>query len=252
MPDGAIGGGGGLAPFDKHPADPGTLTSSAKQLADQAKVTVDVTDETLGAYAPAIANWAGIAAPEMAAAPTPLVNDAADMNLSLTWASVAVQYWAKQVEAFNRKVDEIVAKLAGLGGTYGATGRNGNPPTSADVASARATAIAAAQAQWHLAYQTHIVEGGATTVGMLRDGPTDQHVATAQQVGLVPAGGPFAVMGRNLGNQVVPDFGTPLGPAGVGLWAFGRVATGIDIGAAVHKYYESGGQPYIPFSTPAR
>lgn len=228
MPGAAIGGGGGLAPFDKHPADPGALNSSAKSLADQAKTTVDVADQTLGAYAPAIANWSGIAAPEMAAAPTPMVNDAADMNLSLTWASVAVQYWAKQVESFNRKVDAI---LAALSATMNQPGRAAMDPGMEQAT--RAAALEVATRKWHEAYQTHIVAGGGTTVGMLRDGPTDQNLATAQQVGLVPASGPFAVMGRNLANQVLPDFGNPLGMAGVGLWAFGRTVAGFDIGAKV-------------------
>lgn len=237
MPSGVIGGGGGLAPFDKHPADPGALNGCATNLASQATYTLDVADQTLGAYEPATQNWNGLCAPELNNAPRPLVADAADMNLSLTWGSVAVRYWATQVEAFNKKVDEIVATLNSLGGTYGATGLNGNPPTTTQIAAAKAVAIAAAERQWQEAYQTHIVAGGATTAAMFREGPTEQHLAVARQVGLIPPGqGPIpwkAVGNAALGN-VWPNLATPLGPAaGLGLWLVGRGFAVADINEGI-------------------
>jgi hypothetical protein len=186
----------GLQPFDRHPADAGALSNSAQSLAEQAAQAIDTSQVTVGAFAPAPLNWEGMAAPELRAAPQPVRQTALAISESLSWASVAVQYWSMKVRAFNDRVEEIRAGLAtGRSRISAATDPSGDPISNADKANALQVLEAEARKLWWLAYNADIVAGAQTAAGMLRDGPTSINVAAAVMVGLLPFGQPWNPLG---------------------------------------------------------
>jgi len=186
----------GLQPFDRHPANAGALSDSAQRLAEQASQAIDASRVTFGAFAPAPLNWAGMAAPELRAAPLPVRETAQAVSESLSWASVAVQFWSMKVRAFNDRVDDIREGLAlGRSRISAATDPSGDPISNADRANALQVLEAQAKKLWWLAYNADIVAGAQTAAGMLRDGPTGSNVAAAVMVGLLPFGQPWNPLG---------------------------------------------------------
>jgi hypothetical protein len=158
-----------MEPFEKHPADIGGLNATGSGLLRCAAEAIDNSGLTQRQYQPAIASWHGMGAPELQAAPAPLLSRADDTRGALVWAAVVSRYWAGQVETFNGEVDRILARFNGLGPAYGLTG----DPTDDEIAQARAAALHQARAEWWRAYNTHILDGEDDAVSMLRDGPNE-------------------------------------------------------------------------------
>ncbi len=196
-----------LQPFDKHPANVGALRQTASELLDRAAEALDYTAATRWAYQPAVDNWHGMGAAEMAAAGDPLQRDAEACHRALTWAAAVIEYWAGRVEAFNTQVDAIVASLVGqAAGDFGATGTGGLPPTLLQIAEARAAATAAARQQWAVAYDTYIDTGRHEGAAMLRRGPNEHDLLTLREVGVLPGPGSKPLWGitGTLGMGLVP------------------------------------------------
>ena len=118
-----------MQPFDKHQANTGELEQCGASLLGTIGQSIANGHTTDGAYRPAIGNWTGMCAPEIAAAPGPFHQGAAQTRAALAWAAVVTRYWASQVTAFNARVDAIVSDLNAQGPHYGATGSNGDPPS---------------------------------------------------------------------------------------------------------------------------
>ena len=197
-----------MQPFDKHTADSGALQGCGAGLADHAAGALTTAGLTQRAYAPAVANWSGLCAPQLAAAPAPLAASAQAMSAALTWAGVVRHFWARQVTLFNQRVDEIVAHLHSLGPTFGAHGADGKPPEADDVAAARAVATNAAKRLWWDAYDTYIDGGGDRTAAMLRQGPTLRNIRDIGDSGI----GPEVQRFLNRGFTPSGPFG-PFGPS---------------------------------------
>lgn len=189
------GGGAGMAPFDRHGADAGGIESQASRLAELANKAIDLRSVTDSTFRPAEAAWDGICAPELRAAPEPVRRSAQQTSGALAWSAVPLRYWAGQVSAFNAEVDRITTHLdVQSRNHYGVEGPDGTRPDPADVASARAEAERQARTQWWTAYDTHVVQGASDAAGMLRDGPTEDNVAKARDVGALPSSpGAFTV-----------------------------------------------------------
>jgi hypothetical protein len=213
-----------VQPFDKYPADSGSLESCSSSLSQLASGALANGRATTSAYAPAIANWSGLGAPELAAAPHPVQQAAQASNVALAWGSVVSQYWAGKVKQFNDAVEKITSDLdqaKGSDGHYGATGTNGKPPTSAQVSAARAKALRVAKSQWWKAYNSDITDGGQKAASMLKQGPTPSNVATAQHAGVLPSQGssPLSYWAGGFTGQVLPPGSNPLT---LTPWAVGR------------------------------
>jgi hypothetical protein len=204
-----------MQPFERHPARLGELETCGSQLLTQAANAIENGDLTRRAYQPAIDSWDGMGAPELAAARDPVQSDCEGASHALAWASVVAQYWAGQVRAFNSVVDSIDTSP-----DYGASGVDGGPPSDAQIATARA----AAQQQWWDAYHMQILDGGDRAAAMLRDGPTQEHIAELREVGLLAgADGLLPAVGHNIAGQYVP----PVGGSWLdwALWGGGHTAT---------------------------
>lgn len=205
-----------MQPFERHPADLGELETCGEQLLTQAADAIENGDMTRQAYQPAIDNWDGMGAPELAAARDPVQNDCQDTSHALAWAAVVCQYWSGQVRSFNDVVDSI-----DKGPHYGATGEDGGPPTDEAVAEARS----AARRQWWEAYNTYILDGGDRVEAMLRDGPTQEHVAEARRLGVLPGPSlnPLPGIWGGIEGQLIPPDGDGYGGwFDQALWGVGR------------------------------
>lgn len=197
-----------MQPFDKHPADVGALRQCGSDLLNSSVEAINNGEATRSAYAPAIGNWQGMCAPELAAAAQPVQDSATSTQYALAWAAAVTQYWGVQVEAFNTQVDAITANLASQAtNDYGATGTAGEPPTDDQIADARAGVTHAARQQWHQAHATYIEDGRSQAAAMLRDGPTEAHLLTLHDSGVLAGHGfnPWPGMVSALQGLVTPS-----------------------------------------------
>src|SRR5262245_30254502 len=139
----------GLAPFDHHDASPGQIDSQADALERLATRAIDLKAVTDSAFQPATANWDGICAPELRAAPEPVRTKAHDTSGSLAWAAVPLRYWAARITAFNGEVDRIKGDFdTKVANHFGLHGSDGHPPEADDYAKARQAAWANATAAY--------------------------------------------------------------------------------------------------------
>ncbi|WP_436532171.1 hypothetical protein [Actinoplanes sp. HUAS TT8] len=177
-----------MTPFDRHAANTGEIEARAADFERLAGKALDLKTVTDKAFKPAEADWDGMCAEELRAAPEPLRRDAQESSAALAWAAAPLRYWEGRVKAFNTEVDRITGDLAGgAKDHYGAKGVDGKPPTDADVTEARLTAEAGARQKWWTAYNTDIVEGAGTAAGMFRDGPTEANLKAARDAGALPS-----------------------------------------------------------------
>ena len=220
---------GAEAPFDKHDADTGSLTSCGSSLVTQASEAINNGTATRQAYSPAIDAVNGVCAPEIATADQAVQNGSSNASGELAWAAVVSQYWGEQVTDFNTRVDEITADLESQGPNYGAEGEDGEEPTDEEIADAKAEKTAAAKQDWHDAYDTYIEGGQTTAAQMLRDGPTEAHVQTAIDAGIMPPMEWGEVFDWHTYWTGVAGMWTPTtdqGAWGVGLWGVRRGISG--------------------------
>ena len=170
-----------LMPFEKHPADTGTMTASATTLEQKAAKCLDQKEITDKAYNPAVDSWDGICAPELRKAPKPLRDSAETANKQLAWAAVPINYAAGKVKEFNAKV-----------GTFETASEkpdtDGGHPTQSNKA--------VAMADYREAYETYIVDGFTEAAGMFKDGPTDENIKLAKAAGAIPNAPTFTVFGQ--------------------------------------------------------
>ena len=190
----------GLVPFQRHEANIGELQSCGAGLLSDAAVALDNRDLTAGRYQPAIDNWDGACAPELASARVPVIGRADDSHHALAWAAVVTQYWADRVDRFNRAVDEIM-NTVGATPHWGAVGTGGEPPTQEAIQAARH----AAEQRWWTAYNTYILDGEDQVVAMLDQGPTPEHLGTLANAGVLPPP-PGALSHLNNGGHLVNGF----------------------------------------------
>lgn len=179
----------GESPFDHHQATPnlGSIGEHASKLEHLSNKAIDLDTVTKKAFKPAEANWEGVCAPELRAAPKPVQQAAQENSSALAWAAVPLRYWVKQITTFNSEVDKIKGALDDKAAThYGVKGDGNQAPNPADVASARATATAAAQKEYHTAYDKYVTTGASDVAGMFRDGPTEDNLKKARDVGALP------------------------------------------------------------------
>jgi hypothetical protein len=231
-----------VQPFDKHTANLGELESCGANLIGKAAEAIENGKATQRAYAPAIANWNGMCAPELQAAQQPVGTSAEQASHALAWAAVATRYWATQVRAFNTEVDAIVSRLNAKGPTYGAEGTGGEPPTAGQVSAAKASAEAAAKQEWWRAYNTYVVDGGTRAAAMLQAGPTEVNVAEARRVGALPPASlnPLPNIWDALKGEAVPPLDNPLGWFATLMWGAGRgVFAGTTLSNAMDLRYRN-------------
>ncbi|KRC65173.1 hypothetical protein ASE12_10590 [Aeromicrobium sp. Root236] len=170
-----------LMPFEKHPADTGTMTASASTLEQKAAKCLDQKEITDKAYNPAVDSWEGICAPELRAAPKPIRDSAATANKQLAWSAVPINYAVGKVKAFN-------AKIGGFEADSEKPEPEGGHPTQ--------TNKSIAMAAYREAYETDIVDGFSEAAGMFKDGPTDENIALAKAAGAIPNAPVFTVFGQ--------------------------------------------------------
>ncbi|WP_203741210.1 hypothetical protein [Actinoplanes cyaneus] len=184
-----------MAPFDRHSANTGQIEARAVDFERLAGKALDLRTVTDKAFQPAEADWDGMCAEELKAAPEPVRRAAQETSSALAWAAAPLRYWEGRVTAFNAAVDRISGTLdGGAKDNYGAKGVDGKPPTEQQVADARSTALADARQKWWTAYNTDIVDGAGTAAAMFRDGPTEANLKAARAAGALPATpGVFAV-----------------------------------------------------------
>lgn len=161
-----------LQPFDKHPANLGSLESCGSNLVRQAADSFENGTATRQAYQPAVTSWTGSCAPDIAAANDPVQSGASDASSSLAWAAVVTQFWGTRVQAFNDEVDLIVVPVQ-------------NPPAGQTPDQARAV-LQEARTKWWTAYNTNIETGGDQAAAMLAEGPNRKNVALAKSAGVLP------------------------------------------------------------------
>ena len=170
-----------LLPFEKHPADTGTMTASASTLEQKAAKCLDQKEITDKAYNPAVDSWDGICAPELRKAPKPIRDSAETANKQLAWSAVPINYAAGKVKEFNAKV-----------GTFETDSEkpdtDGGHPTQSNKA--------VAMADYREAYETYIVDGFTEAAGMFKDGPTDENIKLAKAAGAIPNAPTFTVFGQ--------------------------------------------------------
>ena len=221
---------GAEAPFDKHDADTGSLTSCGSSLVTQASEAINNGTATRQAYSPAIDAVNGVCAPQIATADQAVQNGSNDVSGELAWAAVVSRYWGGQVTDFNTRVDEITTNLNDQAPNYGAEGEDGEEPTAADIADAKAEKTAAAKRDWWSAYRTYIENGQTTTSTMLREGPTSANMQTAIDAGAMPPM-EWNVLDWNTYWTATTGLWMPptdQGAWGVGLWGVRRGALGFD------------------------
>ncbi|MDN5854413.1 MAG: hypothetical protein L0K86_16495, partial [Actinomycetia bacterium] len=177
---------GAMAPFQKHDADTGSLTSCGSTLVTQATEAIHNGTATRTAYSPAFDSVNGVCAPQVATADQAVQNGSNTVSGELAWAAVVSKYWGGQVTDFNTRVDEIKTNLNNQGPNYGAEGEDGEEPTDSDIADAKAAKTAAAKRDWWSAYRTYIEDGQTTTSTMLSEGPTAGNMQTAVDAGAMP------------------------------------------------------------------
>lgn len=217
---------GTMAPFDKHDADTGSLTSCGSTLVTKASEGLANGTLTRQAYAPAIQSVRGMCAPPVQTADQAVQEGSATVTGDLAWAAVVSRYWGSQVTGFNGRVDEITSTLSGQAPTYGA---EGDDPSASDVADAKAEKTAAAKRDWWDAYRTYVEDGQTTASSMLRDGPTEGNIQAAIDAGAMPpmqfgyTPGDFYTGLSGLWLPVT-DQGVP----GLGIWGMRRTTLGFD------------------------
>jgi len=178
----------GLAPFDHHDASPAEIDSQAGTLERLATRAIDLRAVTDAAFQPATANWDGICAPELRAAPEPVRKKAHETSGSLAWAAVPLRYWAARITSFNHEVDRIKGDFdTKVADHFGLRGQNGHPPAADDYAKARQAAWANATAAYWTALNTYIYDGATTAAGMFSNGPTEDNLKAAYAVGAIAA-----------------------------------------------------------------
>lgn len=171
-----------LAPFDRHPAKPETLTSCGGSLATQATQGLTLLDgDTRQAYAPVLTHWEGIGAAEARQSPRRVSTDAARVGGRVSAAAVALACWARCVQDFNAEVGRIVDTVYTAG-----TGRAAAGLTDEEIAEVRSQARHDGEIRWHTAYDTHIVDGRTEVGRILREGPGTRLVLDLFQAGLLP------------------------------------------------------------------
>src|SRR6478735_8931012 len=210
-----------MQPFDKHPADVGSLESCGSNLIKQAADSFENGTATREAYQPAVVNWTGSCAPDIVAANDPVQSGAADASSSLAWAAVVTQFWGTKVQAFNDEVDRVVVPI-------------NNPPAGQTPAEAQ-TALQVARTQWWTAYDTYIETGGDQAATMLREGPNQQNVRLAKSAGVLPESTNDVwtdIFNAGKGWFLPSD---ALGWPGYASWGFGKL--GMGFGASV-KYLQ--------------
>lgn len=207
-----------LQPFDKHPADVGSLESCGSNLVKQASSTFDNSRATQQAYQPAVTSWTGSCAPDIVAANDPVSTNASSASSSLAWAAVVTQYWGTQVKAFNDQVDLIVVPLD-------------NPPAGQTPDQAL-TALQQARTKWWTAYDTYVETGGNRAASMLKDGPTQQNVSLAKSAGLLPqsANDVWDDIWSAAKGIVIPPGTT--GWPGYAMWGAGKLGFGVGTGTS--------------------
>lgn len=253
-----------MQPFNKHPADVAALEQSADELMRLAAEATELAGATRRAYQPAVGNWHGMAAPEMASAGEPLQHGAQQMRQDLAWSAIADRYWAAKVKAFNAEVDTITGGLASKAADgYGATGTDGKPPTDAQIADARGAATAAAKQQWMQSYDTHIDTGRHETASMLQRGPTEANLIKLRDADVLPGDGvnPLpdlwdATKGLVLPAAFLGPLGIPALVANLGLTGLGvasQWATLVKYGAYKPMGYRASGRyGYLSHKTAPR
>jgi len=252
-----MAGGVALQPYDRHPADAGAIEAAAGKLADQAAEAIDASRLSFYAFMPAVANWDGIAAPELRAAPRPVRQRAFEISDSLAWASVALRYWAGRVCAFNTEVDALVGQLlTAKAQIFGATQANGDPVPMETMLQGIAAVEAQAKKAWHQLHEQYIRDGATTAAGMLDNGPSSANVAEAASVGLMPAGAPWNPL-TQMWDSFRDNFLPPgeYGPLDPWAWGAGRFFAGAGYGALAFKYrygipWTTGGPTRRVFSNP--
>ncbi|HLU45159.1 MAG TPA: hypothetical protein VKZ67_09105 [Natronosporangium sp.] len=183
-----VGGGGGavsdsgLAPFDKHPASPSELEELANRFTRLAERGIDQEAVTSQRARLAEANWDGLAAPELRAAPKAIRDQAQETTSALSWMSRPLAYWREQIQQFNSQVAELQEGLANArASNWGLTGEF----TNTELYVARMRFEREQRNRWWKAYRTYIEEGSATTASMMRNGPTEEHLRLLRDAGLL-------------------------------------------------------------------
>jgi len=170
-----------LQPFDRHPADPGALNQASSSLATQATGVLALDSTTRRTHAPVATNWHGMGNPEVQQAARMLSAEATHVSGGVAATVVALGSWAGSVRAFNNEVDRIRREVGTAATGAGTTGR-----TVEEIADIRQAARQKGQAEWHAAYDHHIVTGRAQFVKYLKKGPDKDEILRLFQAGLLP------------------------------------------------------------------
>lgn len=190
------GGGGGtrtdsLEPFDEHPADPATLTSTGISLSWHGSTLLDFDALRQVTRSPALAGWDGLASEELANMDQPVRQGAVDTSADLIWAGSVVKHWADLVRDFNAEVRRIIEDRDQLLEEHPPI----EPPDTPDGnllegeevverAEERSGFRETAIQQWHHAH-TILLDGRDQVVSMLNDGPTAENIRMLRSQGMI-------------------------------------------------------------------
>lgn len=171
-----------LQPFDRHPADPASLTGHGSSLATQASHARTALDpDTQRAYAPVPAGWRGMGEPEARQSGVRVSTDAGQVSERVAGAAVALAYWARCVGDFNDEVARILDTVTTAGTGPAAAGHSPD-----EIAAIRSAARRDGEIRWQTAFESHIA-GGRTQVGqILREGPGAGLILDLFQAGMLP------------------------------------------------------------------
>jgi endonuclease/exonuclease/phosphatase family metal-dependent hydrolase len=183
-----------LVPFDEHPADHESLSSTGLSLTERGGTLLDHEALRQVARNPAQAGWDGLVSQELADADQPVRQGAVDTSASLIWIGGIVRHWADIVRDFDAEVRRIVLERARLLTEHppievpGTTDPRITPQLeqrAAERDAEREQFMDKAITLWKAAYRI-LLDGRDQVVGMLRDGPTAENIRMLRSQGMIP------------------------------------------------------------------
>lgn len=167
-----------LVPFERHPAPLADLEELADRFVRLANRGIDHDAVLNQRMRLAEADWSGLAAPELRAAPRPVQEQAQAVISALAWISGPLWYWRDRVHLFNAAVNRLEQERANAAATRWGVAEDA---AEGELLAAREEVERELRQRWWEAYREYIEEGASTVAAMLREGPTESHLGLLQR-----------------------------------------------------------------------